>query len=243
MNNTRVLQLTPVDTTNQIPEPVNESNIQNSAPKSRGNSIRAYAADRQRKLLVIALKLAEQGGYDSYLRIKDKDGKSVEQSDLIGLLLHSLSPGRSVKGLREFVDLLHRSGVTPDLIINTQVKEMLESYGTRPSKNSHNMEVQTDTRSNDERPMRDQGAGTDEIEMKDADQQTDDTRRRSQRKKKDPLPDVDNFHQKKVKEVIAARKHVPSGSKRVMDDDEESVLSSKRHKSTIWDDNDSDLDE
>ena len=90
------------------------------------NSIRKYALDRQRKLLTIALKLAKFGGFDDYFRIKSSDGSFLNESDVVSLLLYSCSPGRSMKGIDEFVQLLRDAEVDPELIINAQVREMLQ---------------------------------------------------------------------------------------------------------------------
>lgn len=101
----------------------------------KGNSIRKYAADRQRKLLNVVLKLAKYGGYDDSGRIKLSNGSYLEQSDVVSLLMYSLSPGRTIKGISEFVDLLYRARVSPENIINANVRDMLErrSFGDRPS--------------------------------------------------------------------------------------------------------------
>ena len=92
---------------------------------TKGNSIRKYAHERQRKMFSVILKLAAYGGYDTTGRIKLKDGTFMERSDIISLLMYSLSPGRSVKGITEFVDLLHAAGVHPDEVINLNVRELL----------------------------------------------------------------------------------------------------------------------
>ena len=89
----------------------------------KGNKIRQYAADRQRKLLTIVLKLASKQLYDSSGRIETRKGR-VEISPL---LLYALSPGRTYPALGEFVDILHKAGVTPDEVINGSVKEMLRA--------------------------------------------------------------------------------------------------------------------
>ena len=90
---------------------------------SKGNKIRRYAAERQRKLLSIVLKLASKQLYDSAGRIDTTRGKV----EITPLLLYALSPGRTYPALDEFVDLLHKAGVTPDEVINGSVKEMLRA--------------------------------------------------------------------------------------------------------------------
>lgn len=98
------------------------------------NSIRKYAAERQKKLLIIVLKIAQYGGYDTDGRIKSKDGSFLASSDIIPLLLHALSPGRNLHGLDEFIDLLYRAGVNPEDIINTNVRELLRMRMKRGNK-------------------------------------------------------------------------------------------------------------
>jgi hypothetical protein len=103
--------------------------IEQSLPEPRrssGNSIRKYAMDRQRKMLSVVLKLASCGGYDRTGRIKLKDGSYMENSDVISLVMYTLSPGKSMKGISEFVDLLHSAGVAPNEVINANVRELLE---------------------------------------------------------------------------------------------------------------------
>lgn len=96
--------------------------MQEVEPKNR---IKKYALDRQRKLLKIILKLASVNGYDNNERIKLRDGSYLDQSDVVSLLLYTLSPGRKVHGLEQFVDLLKEAGVTSDMVINENVKSML----------------------------------------------------------------------------------------------------------------------
>ena len=89
------------------------------------NSIRRYAAERQRKMLNVVLRIATFGGYDEKGRIKAADGSFIDESDIVPLLSYALSPGRHVKGLDHFVDLLARAGVDPSDILNVNVRELL----------------------------------------------------------------------------------------------------------------------
>ena len=98
--------------------------------QKKENSIRKYAYERELKRCKIILKLAAYGGYDELGRIKLPDGTFMEDSDIIPLLMHVLSPGRNIKGINEFVDLLHRAGVSPEFIINTSIRDMLMRRGT-----------------------------------------------------------------------------------------------------------------
>lgn len=91
------------------------------------NKIKRYALDRQRKLLKIILRLATINGYDNQERIKLRNGSYLDKSDVVSLLLYTLSPGKKVVGLEEFVELLREAGVTSDMVINENVKAMLQS--------------------------------------------------------------------------------------------------------------------
>ena len=111
-----------------------ELNTQEVSPltQKRANSIRKYTYERELKRCKILLKLAMYGGYDDLGRIKLSDGSFMEDSDIVPLLMHVLSPGRNIKGINEFVDLLHRAGVSPEFIINASVRDMLMRRGTLP---------------------------------------------------------------------------------------------------------------
>ena len=97
--------------------------------KPKKSSIRQYAMERQHKLITMILKIALAKGYDFDGKFKTSDGESL---DIVPLLMHAASPGRDIKGLDEFVDLLHACNVTPDLIINVNVRDaLLKRYTAR----------------------------------------------------------------------------------------------------------------
>lgn len=96
---------------------------------AKTNSIRKYAADRQRKMLNIILKLAKSGGYDEDGSFRTEKGKL----DIVPLLIHALSPGRPLTGMSEFVQLLHRAGVQPEDVINLQVRDLLSNLKSTPA--------------------------------------------------------------------------------------------------------------
>lgn len=130
MNNTRKMYLVPFQDGRGESDVFNESAPETSSTteaaspavtSKKGNSIRKYAAERQLKLVQIVLRLALYGGYDSEGRIKTSDG----YKDIVPLLLYAASPGRNVKGLSDFIDLLYKANVSPDMIINSTVREEL----------------------------------------------------------------------------------------------------------------------
>lgn len=81
--------------------------------------------ERLEKAIRIVLNIANVNGYDKEFRIKTVDGAVVQGSDLVLLLNHSLSYGRLLKGESEFIDLLHKASVDPELITNDNVKAKL----------------------------------------------------------------------------------------------------------------------
>ncbi|KAI1308225.1 hypothetical protein HDE_00463 [Halotydeus destructor] len=103
------------------------------APKKKGNFIMNRAIDRQRKLLRLILKLANVQGYNDLDHIRMENGSYMQGSDIVPLIMHALSPGKLITGLKEFVDLLHFAQVTPDMVINENVRAMLQKlYDAKP---------------------------------------------------------------------------------------------------------------
>ena len=126
MKHTQKMVLVPENEVNQRGrgEPMDEAEpveAQDSSPK--GNKIRRYAAERQRMMLSIVLKLASKSLYDSAGRFDIAKGKVY----IAPLLMYALSPGRTYPALDEFVDVLYRAGVTPDEVINSNVKDLLRN--------------------------------------------------------------------------------------------------------------------
>lgn len=97
------------------------------AVKPSEKKTRIKQVDKLSKLLKIILSLARVGGYDVLGRVKAKNGRYVDSSSLIDLLLHAMSFGKALIGEREFVHLLYEAQVTPDLLINENVKQQLAS--------------------------------------------------------------------------------------------------------------------
>ena len=140
MNHTRKMVLTPAQNgdgddifgagveTASMPS---EAAYVTKTTSKKENPIRKYAADRQRKLLSVVLKIASCDGYDETGRIRGPHGEVIESSDIISLLLHALSPGRTIHGLEAFVDLLARARVNPDDIINANVRALLMKRAAR----------------------------------------------------------------------------------------------------------------
>lgn len=89
------------------------------------NLIKKHTLERQRKIMSVVLKLAQHGSYDADGVLIRTDGSRVEESDLIELLLFAMSRGRLIRGLDDFARILAKAGVTPDEVINSQVRDLL----------------------------------------------------------------------------------------------------------------------
>lgn len=95
--------------------------------KKKGNRIREHALERNRRLIGIVLKLAEIKGYNDKFQIRNTDGRYLPNSDVITLVLHSISQGRSLEGLREFAALLKEANVNPEFITNENVRALMKA--------------------------------------------------------------------------------------------------------------------
>jgi hypothetical protein len=78
--------------------------------------------DKFSRMLKIALKLALEKGYDFEGHIVDLSGNPILKSDIVLLLNYVLSPGKVLIGEAEFIHLLHKAKVDPELITNENVK-------------------------------------------------------------------------------------------------------------------------
>lgn len=101
--------------------------------KKKGNWIRDRAFERYRKLIEITYILSKYNAFNEKYQIKLRSGGHLAGSDGIALLMHILSPGKSMVGLQEFVELLADAGVTADMVINENVKAMLRDLQPRKS--------------------------------------------------------------------------------------------------------------
>jgi len=95
--------------------------------QKKGNAIRQHALDKQRKLLMVILQLAKKNLYTDELKIRLKDGTLLEANQFINLLNYALSPGKALAGVNAFVEVLHEAQVTPEMLINENVKLLLRN--------------------------------------------------------------------------------------------------------------------
>ncbi len=93
--------------------------------KNREDRIKTKIYDKIHRFIKVILKLARHVGYDNDLRIKLKNGKFLEKSNIVDLLTHAMSVGKVLYGENEFIELLADSDVDPELIINENVRSKL----------------------------------------------------------------------------------------------------------------------
>src|SRR5260370_34167142 len=65
--------------------------------------------DKFHKLLNIVLKIAQHKGYDEDLHLVDRDGNSINETDIANLLQNALSHEKVLVGEAEFIKLLYES--------------------------------------------------------------------------------------------------------------------------------------
>ena len=103
----------------------------------QADKIKSKIYDKIHRFIKVILKLARTVGYDEDLKIKLKNGKYLEKSNIVDLLTHAMSVGKVLYGEDEFIQLLAESDVDPDLIINQNVKLKLIQYKNSNKKSSN----------------------------------------------------------------------------------------------------------
>ena len=89
--------------------------------------------DKVHRFIKVISKLAQNDSYDENLRIKSRSGTYLEKTNLVDLLTHSMSIGKVLHGEDDFIALLAKSHVDPELILNENVKSKLINYVGRRS--------------------------------------------------------------------------------------------------------------
>ena len=79
----------------------------------------------------VILKLGRIKGYDEHRRILSSDGSYIQGTDVTMLLNEAMSPKRVLNGMEEFIKLLVKAKVDPDIIVNDNIKSKLEAYKKR----------------------------------------------------------------------------------------------------------------
>jgi len=70
-------------------------------------------------------KVAMIRGYDDDGRILMENGRYMENSDIASLMFNAMSPGKLIIGEHEFINLLKKASVNPDLILNENIRYKL----------------------------------------------------------------------------------------------------------------------
>ena len=100
------------------------------------DKIKSKIYDKIHRFIKVILKLARNVAYDEDLRVKLKNGKYLEKSNIVDLLTHAMSVGKVLYGEEEFIQLLAESDVDPELIINQNVKLKLIQFKNKNKKYS-----------------------------------------------------------------------------------------------------------
>jgi outer membrane biosynthesis protein TonB len=211
---------------------------QEGGAEQEGGGNKKYTLNRLRSLLLIILKIAQINGYDDETRIRGPDGKIVENSNVIALLNYVTSTGKPLVGEGEFLRLLKKANVDPELILNENAKLKLLSLYNRTEKPKEeddvnqeafdelakNKEISTQTEMEEEIPKVDSEQQTEkeEIPKVDGEQQTDVRKTRNRKSQtttpKRPKTKTTSVQWEEPEDMEDVR---PQTSKRRHDDDEE----------------------
>ncbi|KAI1288226.1 hypothetical protein HDE_09507 [Halotydeus destructor] len=136
--------------------------------------------------------------------------------------MYALSPGKVITGLKEFVDLLFFAKVTPEMVVNENVKAMLQKLcDTKPATKTNVKTVQIETQPKPvEEPEFEVEFANDDIDV-DAE-----PIRRTQKRKRDEPPEENEPLNKRP--TLKARYNFRSNALR---------------ENPNWDDQDSDVDD
>ena len=104
------------------------------AKQQKRNIIKENALERQQRLLQIIMHIASIKGYNENRNIKDKNGNFVEGSDIVPLILYSLTKQKSIEHIDQFVDLLIEAKVPPQIITNEILRQRLMNSSHRSLK-------------------------------------------------------------------------------------------------------------
>ncbi|MDI9312030.1 MAG: hypothetical protein QM535_17585 [Limnohabitans sp.] len=89
-------------------------------------------------ILQIISRLAMIKGYNENGNILGLNGDYLKNTDLVSLLLHSMSPGKILNGEIEFIDLLRKANISPLLILNETFRSKLLNNEIQNEKKENN---------------------------------------------------------------------------------------------------------
>ncbi|KAI1297698.1 hypothetical protein HDE_04552 [Halotydeus destructor] len=136
--------------------------------------------------------------------------------------MYALSPGKVITGLKEFVDLLFFAKVTPEMVVNENVKAMLQKlYDSKPATKTNVKTVQIETQPKlVEEPEFEVEFANDDIDV-----DAEPIRRTQKRKREEPPEENEPLNKRPT---LKARYNFRSNALR---------------ENTNWDDQDSDVDD
>lgn len=112
-----------------------QSNIQYSNASTQMTSKKLKTHPFLEKLinqLKIILKLAKIDAYDTSLRIKNNRGEFIEHSNIINLLQNATVLAKVLVGQDDFISLLFKAKVEPELIANENIRAKLINLYEKP---------------------------------------------------------------------------------------------------------------
>lgn len=90
----------------------------------------------------IILKLGKIQGYDDNRQILGSDGAYIPGTDVIMLVNEAMTPKRVLNGLEDFIKLLSKAKIDPDIIVNDNIRSKFNSYKRRKrDKNSDSISI------------------------------------------------------------------------------------------------------
>jgi hypothetical protein len=146
MDSARKMVVIPADAESAtVPKVTYHPSIDNTPMSKEEKRRKERVGERLARLLKIILKVARVNGYDLEGRIRKNDGSLLPNSDIATLLNYAMTPGKVLIGESEFIDLLHKANVEPDLIINdnfrAKLMKMYEENRSTPQISSEPMIV------------------------------------------------------------------------------------------------------
>jgi len=76
-------------------------------------------------LLKVLIKLSMIDAYDLDMRIKNEIGQSIPNTNILNLLNDIYTDCEPSVGIEEFVKLLHKANIEPELVYNESIKSKL----------------------------------------------------------------------------------------------------------------------
>lgn len=134
--------ITDIDSSQSDPMPNEEEK------SGKVDRIKFKIYDKIHRFIKIILKIAQTDGYDDSLRIKTRDGNFLDKSNIVDLLTHAMSLGKVLHGEEDFIALMAKANVDPDLILNENVKSKLLQHKNQRQQTNLKKDSEIITRGN-----------------------------------------------------------------------------------------------